>query len=865
MSDDELYHYGTARHSGRYPWGSGKDPYQSGDSFLATVAELKAKGLTEAEIAKGLGISTTQLRARKAIVKNANRKEDMAMAMRLKQKGYSNVAIGDRMGINESSVRSLLDPQLREQRDILENTADMLKESVDSKGFIDIGAGVENQIGVSREKLQTAASMLQQEGYTVHYVKVQQLGTGQFTTIKVLAPPNTPYSEVFNNQDKIKTLQEYSEDGGRTFFGIHPPENFPSSRLEVLYGNEGGIEKDGVIELRRGVDDISLGSANYAQVRIAVDGKRYLKGMAMYSDDLPPGVDIRFNTNKPNTGNKLNALKPLKDDPDNPFGAVIKPGGQKGVINIVNEEGDWSKWSKNLSSQMLSKQSPILAKKQLGLAFDSKKEAFDEINALTNPAVKKKLMGTFADECDSAAVHLKAAALPRLASHVILPVPSLKETEIYAPNYRNGEKVVLIRHPHGGKFEIPELTVNNRHSAAKAALGKAKDAVGINAKVAERLSGADFDGDTVLVIPNNSGRVKTSPALSGLKDFDPKRAYPAYPGMPKMSKKAKQQKMGDISNLITDMTIKGASTDEIARAVRHSMVVIDAETHNLNYKQSYVDNGVAALKKKYQGKASAGASTLISRASSETRVPEVKGNYKIDPKTGAKVYTKTNASYVDSKGKTVYRTTKSTKMAETSNAFSLSSGTPMESVYATHANKLKALGNTARKVVISTPSIRRSPSAAKTYSKEVSSLSAKLNEALKNAPRERQAQLLANTVVKNKIRDNPNMDPQDIKKIKGQALTEARTRMGAKKPYVDITAREWEAIQSGAISNNKLESILNNTDLDKVKALATPRTALTMTPAKIGRAKSMLQLGYTQAEVADALGVSATTINKAVA
>ena len=864
MSDDELYHYGTARHSGRYPWGSGKDPYQSGDSFLATVADLKAKGLTEAEIAKGLGISTTQLRARKAIVKNANRKEDMAMAMRLKQKGYSNVAIGERMGINESSVRSLLDPQLREQRNILENTADMLKASVDSKGFIDIGAGVENQIGVSREKLQTAASMLQQEGYTLHYVKVKQLGTGHFTTIMVLAPPNTPYSDVFNNQDKIKTLQEYSEDGGRTFFGIRPPENFPSSRLEVRYGNEGGIEKDGVIELRRGVDDISLGSANYAQVRIAVDGTHYLKGMAMYSDDLPPGVDIRFNTNKSKTGNKLDALKPLKDDPDNPFGAVIKPGGQKGAINIVNEEGDWSKWSKNLSSQMLSKQSPILAKKQLGLAFDSKKEAFDEINALTNPAVKKKLMGTFADECDSAAVHLKAAALPRLASHVILPVPSLKETEIYAPNYRNGEKVVLIRHPHGGKFEIPELTVNNRQSAAKAALGKAKDAVGINAKVAERLSGADFDGDTVLVIPNNSGRVKNSPALSGLKNFDPKSAYPAYEGMPKMSKKAKQQKMGDISNLITDMTIKGASNDEIARAVRHSMVVIDAEKHNLNYKQSYVDNGIAALKKKYQGKASAGASTLISRASSEMRVPEVKGTYKIDPKTGAKIFTRTNASYVDSKGKTVYRTTKSTKMAETSNAFSLSSGTPMESVYATHANKLKALGNTARKVVISTPSVKRSPSAAKTYEKEVASLSAKLNEALKNAPRERQAQLLANTVVKNKTQANPDMDPEDIKKIKGQALTEARNRMGAKKPYVDITAREWEAIQSGAISNNKLESILNNTDLDKVKALATPRTALTMTPSKISRAKSMLSLGYTQAEVADALGVSASTINKAV-
>ena len=65
-------------------------------------------------------------------------------------------------------------------------------------------------------------------------------------------------------------------------------------------GSDGvkGIEKDGVIELRRGVEDLDLNGNRYAQVRILVDGTHYLKGMAVYSDDMPDGVDVVFNTNK---------------------------------------------------------------------------------------------------------------------------------------------------------------------------------------------------------------------------------------------------------------------------------------------------------------------------------------------------------------------------------------------------------------------------------------------------------------------------------------------------------------------------------------------------------------------------------------
>jgi len=926
-----LKHTGTPRHSGRYPWGSGKDPQRS-RSFLQRASELKKQGLSEVEIAKGLGIvdsqgkpSTSKLRARKSIVKAEQRQADVAEVLKYVDKGYSNVEIGKRMGINESSVRSLRNAALQERSDITRVTANMLKDSVDKKQYIDVGLGVENHIGVSRTKLKTAIAILEEEGYRTHKFDIEQVGTGKKTNMMVLTKADVTYGEILKNKDKIRMITDYSEDGGRSFLGLEPVRSVDSKRVKIRYAEDGGTDKDGVIELRRGVDDISLGNAKYAQVRIGVDGTHYLKGMAMYNDNLPPGVDIRFNTNKGKDVPKDKVMKEMKDDPDNPFGATVrqkhyitkeglktkgssemlrlKQNGKTyseiakvmGVteetvkkcitikaLNIVNEEGEWrDKWSKNLSSQMLSKQNWNLAKKQLGLTYDSKKEEFDEITSLTNPAVKKKLLDDFADGCDSSAVHLKAAALPRSSWHVILPIPSMKDTEVYAPNYRDGERVVLIRYPHGGIFEIPELTVNNRHADAKKNLGDAKDAIGIHPKVAEKLSGADFDGDAVLVIPNSNRGVKTSGSLKSLVGFDPKEAYAPYNGMitidggvyNEKTRKAeygnkrprtatKQLKMGDVSNLITDMTIRGAGDDKIARAVKHSMVVIDSEKHYLDYKRSYIENGIAALKKEYQGGATRGASTLISKAASEKRVGIRKE--KIDPLTGKKTYEYTNETYTNKDGKIIKKTFKSTKMAEEEDAYALSSGTLMETVYAAHANKLKALGNTARKESINTPYIPYSPSAKKTYEPEVASLKAQLNIALKNKPLERQAQLLANTVVSAKREANPGMNAADIKKIKGQALVEARTRTGAKKQRIDISEKEWEAIQAGAISTNTLNQILNNTDADKIKQLATPRTTKTMTTSKINRAKSMLASGYTQSQIADALGISTSTLSSAL-
>lgn len=870
IQDDELMHYGILRKSGRYPWGSGKTPNQRNTSFLNYVDGLKKQGLSELQIAEGLKISTTELRNARSRAKDEVRSSQISQIEKLKAKGYSNVAIGQRMGMNESTVRSLLAPGAKEKRDITTTVANMLKEKVDPTTYLDIGEGTENYAGVSKVRLGTAVAMLKDEGYQVMYVKVPQLGTkGQFTSVKVLVPKGVTYSEVYKNQDRIKPFDMKSDDGGRSFYGLREPTIVNSKRISINYAEDGGTKKDGIIELRPGVEDLSLGRARYAQVRIAVDGTHYLKGMAVYANDLPDGVDIRFNTNKSKVESptKLSVMKAIKDDPDNPFGAVIKPGGQRGALNILNEEGDWYEWSKSLSSQMLSKQSPALIKSQLALTFGSKKAEFDEIMSLTNPTVRRKLLESFADDVDASSVRLKAMGLPRTATHVILPVPSMKPTEIYAPQYRDGEKVVLVRHPHGGIFEIPELTVNNRQSAAKSLLGRAKDAIGINPKVAEQLSGADFDGDTVLVIPNKGRQVKTSPALESLKNFDPRLSYPGYPGMKNMANT--QIQMGKVSNLITDMTIKGASTGEIVRAVRHSMVVIDAEKKGLNWKQSEKDHGISELKEKYQGSKSGGATTIISRAKSKAVVPDRKARPAalggpIDPKTGARVYVNTDATYVNKNGITVSKTITSTKMAEAMDAYMLSSGTPREALYADHANRLKSLANDARKEAFTTKSIDYSPTAKITYAAEVTSLSTKLSTAVRNKPLERQAQLLANAVVSAKKQASPQMDGDTLKKIKGQALEESRRRTGAKKQRIVITESEWEAIQNGAISNKKLSDILDNTDLDNVKKLATPRSATVMIPSKLARAQNMLNAGYTQAEIADALGVPTSTLNDAL-
>lgn len=919
IAEDILMHYGMPRRSGRYPWGSGDSPYQHSGDFLSRIEELKSQGLSEKDISEALELTTTQLRTFKAIAKDERRMLNVATAKSLKQDGLSTSEIGRKMGVNESTVRSWLNEKSEIRMNQAQATADIIRKNIDEKGMIDVGAGVELELNVSSEKLNQALSILEAEGYPVYGGRIDQVtNPGKKTTLKVICPPGTEHKEIFELEN-IHSLRNYiTRDGGETYEKkFHYPASMDSKRLMIRYDEDGGTLKDGLVEIRRGVEDLSLGNSHYSQVRILVDGKKYIKGMAVYGDDkdFPPGIDLIVNSNKKRAKGLDGALKDIKDDPDNPFGSAIKDaekGGQYwytdsktgerklGLINKRADEGDWTEWKDKLPSQFLGKQSLPMAKKQLGLAIADKEAEYEDICNLTNPTVKKYFLRSFAEDCDSAAVHLQAAALPGQKYHVIIPINSLKDNEIYAPNYENGTKLALIRYPHGGTFEIPIVTVNNKHAESKKILGTdIIDAVGINHKVAERLSGADFDGDTVMCIPTHdrNGKVKitSTKELKGLKGFDSKsyqydEVVTESDGTKRYFRNGKefrimkntQTEMGKISNLITDMTLQGASTDELARAVKHSMVVIDAEKHKLDYKQSEIDNNIAALKKDYQP--TGGASTLLSRAKGQATVDKRQGTPKVnikgkewydpDKPEGSLIYKpaddleytvkKVNKKTGEVTTIVKKRHQQSTKMAETDDAYSLVSeaNTPMERAYAYYANKMKSMANNARLAAESAGKIAYSPTAKSKYSKEVASLDSKLKRALSNHPKERKAQLLANAEVNAKKQSNPGMKKEDVKKISQQALTKYRNSLGAKRTPITISDKEWEAIQSGAISENKLTQILNNTDKDNLRERATPRASSTLSSSKINRIKSMNNSNYSLSEIANALGVSTTTVSK---
>lgn len=899
-----LEHYGTKRHSGRYPWGSGDNPYQHSGDFLSRVEELKKKGLSEKEILETINDSLpdeykmglTEFRTARQKAGHDRKALEYDQIRALKDDGLGWKEIGDKLGMSESSVRSKYNNAIGEKASQAEKIAATLKEEVDKKGMIDISEGANQVLGVSESKLDEAAYILEAEyGYQRYGVGIRQpTNVRQQTNITVLAKPEFDQKYAYQHQDQIDSLGDYhSDDGGETFTKLQRPSSLDSSRVAIRYGDEGGLDKDGVMEIRRGVPDLDLGKSHYAQVRILVDGDHYLKGMAVYSDDLPDGVDVMFNTNKPSGTPKMKVLKEAKADPDNPFGAAIKANGQSmyigedgkehlSPINKLKEEGDWDTMSRNVSSQFLSKQPKKLIENQLNLTVADYKAQYDEIMRYDNPTVKKKLLNDFADTVEGTSMTLKASAFPGQSTKVILPINKIKETEAYCPTYENGTRLALIRYPHAGTFEIPIVTVNNKNVSGKRNLGAIQDAIGINAKVAERLSGADFDGDTVMAIPvTDKVPIKSTRPLDDLKDFDPKTAYAVPEGNPNnvrlMKKEEKQREMGVISNLITDMTLRGADEDELARAVKHSMVVIDAEKHKLDYKRSERENGIPELKQKWQIRVDeegathyGGASTLLSRRKQTVRVPERRGSIRVDKETGEYIYKESGRTFIDPKtGKERKAEDTVSLISETKDARTLSSGTIQENLYADFSNKLKAMANQARKEAANMKGIQRNPEAAKTYAPEVASLKEKYNNMIANKPKERKAMLIANANIKAKIQEqglDPTIDKKEIKKISSVEMQRARDSVGAsgRKSKVTFTDREWEAVQAGAISDNMLTKFLNSSDSDEIVKRAMPKNVAVMTSAKMSKANAMLRSGYSYAEIAKACGVPESTVYSAL-
>ena len=911
-----LKHYGTPRHSGRYPWGSGKNP-QRNKNFLQRADDLAAQGLSKKQIAEAMGLSTGDYVAMRKIYKNQIGAENQMAALKLKDKGWSNTAIAEKLGVSEGTVRNLLDPSKKRREDTVQNIANELKEYLKDKPYLDIGEGVNRQLNISEEQLHAARLLLEDEGYNVYDYRLPQVSNPkQFTNLKILCDGEVTKAELKENLGKVTSPEGlYFEDYGETAVHRKPIPSIDSSRVMVNYNTGepgGGQEKDGVIEIRPGTDDLYLGGRNYAQVRIGVDGTHYLKGMAVYGDPskMPPGVDIVFNTNKhsdvPMIGKGDNTvLKEMKTDDkgkidaENPFGASFRqweyegPQGEKHTspINIVNDDADWDTWKKNLSSQFLSKQWPQLAKKQLDLRYGEMSDEFEELKSITNPTLKRQLCEEFADTCDSASVHLKAAALPRQGAFAILPVTSLKDNEVYAPMYEQGEEVILVRHPHEGVFQIPRLIVNNNNPEGKALLGtSAAHAIGINSRSANQLSGADYDGDTVLVIPTKGQKLKTAPPMEGLIDYNPSDYYTRDPDDPIRTGKSKDGKKGDgfnkgvqmgmASNLITDMTIKGADPSEIERAVRHSMCVIDAEKHNLDWKKSYEDNGIAQLKELYQD--GGGASTLISRAKGETRIPERKEVYAYSTMTpeekerydkGEKIYRPTGHKHKDKNGKWVDNIDKVEKLSVVDDAHELSAGYYIEEVYAEHSNRMKALANEARKEARATGRLEQNKTAREVYDDVVGkdgTLAKKIARAELEAPKERQAQIIASNVMRAKEAADPSLRDKDHadkrRKLAAKALDNARDAVNGgrheKRYRIELTDREWEAIQAGAISDTQFQKVLRYSDKTKIKERALPRASTGMKATTKSRARVLLNSGYAPSTVAKELGVSVDALAK---
>lgn len=522
-------------HSGRYQWGSGDRPYQHMDlptylsldesekkealknidpsDFIGFSSEMKKKlgSVNPTVLGKALGLSSNEYRATMSYMK-AERKNYIKSYIRwraqhdgIKATEQSPTKLAKTFGVSEGQIRIIVKEMENDVSDrkkmSIDNTVDAIKDEfkLNGKKYLDIGAGNEYGLGCSKQRLDAAVKKLvDREGYVRTLVRTKQQGVSgnQWTTVDVLAPPGTSLEDISKHRkDIVPIIGHFTKDNGETYKTFEDPASIDASRVLIRYADDSpsGKDRDGLIEIRPGVTDLSLGKSTYAQARILVNNDFYLKGVAIYSDNVPKGYDIVFNSNKDssvpmfgdNDKKDNGVLKPIKDDPNNPFGALIMRSGQTtttlpngkevlSAVNKVREEGEWDQWSKKVSSQFLSKQTTELAKRQLDLTYKEMKADYEDIKAIPNEAIRKKLLDSFANECDRASVDLKAVPFPNQQNKVILPIPSLKDGECYCPTYKNGETLALIRYPHAGRFEIPVVKVNNNNKEGKSLIKKQK-------------------------------------------------------------------------------------------------------------------------------------------------------------------------------------------------------------------------------------------------------------------------------------------------------------------------------------------------------------------------------------------------------
>ncbi|MBQ0118028.1 MAG: hypothetical protein KBS98_09000, partial [Flavobacterium sp.] len=198
--------------SGRFPWGSGENPYQHQPHALVTFDEkMKKAGLTERQIIdawngehvddKSLQFTTTEYRTALSVYKSRYKQQLQKSAKYLhdvEHRGPTEIA--RMLGLpNESSARSLLEEQHQANVNKADATAEILKKRLEETGgYLMVGKGVEHELGITKNKLDNALFILEQDGYPHYDRRIDQVtNKSGKTTIRLLCPPGTEYKDLY--------------------------------------------------------------------------------------------------------------------------------------------------------------------------------------------------------------------------------------------------------------------------------------------------------------------------------------------------------------------------------------------------------------------------------------------------------------------------------------------------------------------------------------------------------------------------------------------------------------------------------------------------------------------------------------------
>lgn len=94
------------------------------------------------------------------------------------------------------------------------------------------------------------------------------------------------------------------------------------------------------------------------------------------------------------------------------------------------------------------------------------------------------------------------------------------------------------------------------------------------------------------------GDVSKKTMQEDLNQFDPMVYTTDYPDV--LEGFDRERELNNIAVLIASMVIGGAENQEMERAIKHSMVIIDAKKYHLDWRQSEHDFGIMHLAIKYR-------------------------------------------------------------------------------------------------------------------------------------------------------------------------------------------------------------------------------------------------------------------------